>query len=44
MEMDKKARKAILRLMFGKSANEAEKNLPILMTLWGIKIQTKDTE
>jgi hypothetical protein len=44
MEMDENARKAILKLMFGKSAGDAEKHLPILMALWGIKVHNKKKE
>lgn len=41
---DERARKAILQLMFGKSAEEAEKNLPILLELWGMRTKNKTQE
>ncbi|MFQ5762664.1 MAG: hypothetical protein ACE5PO_06490 [Candidatus Bathyarchaeia archaeon] len=40
---EEKARKAILRMMFGKSGEDVEKYLPELLKLWGLEIEKRRT-
>jgi len=38
--VDEESRKAILKMMFGKSAEIVEKYLPEILQLWGLKIES----